>query len=42
AEVPILFSNKEKIQKIGATVQHNLKDINKDQLNFYIKKDNRQ
>ncbi|UTB32605.1 MAG: GDP-mannose 4,6-dehydratase [Methanobacterium sp. ERen5] len=42
AEVPILFSNTEKIQKIGATIQHSLKDIVKDQLNFYLKKDNRQ
>ncbi|MTK64128.1 MAG: GDP-mannose 4,6-dehydratase, partial [Methanobacterium sp.] len=39
AEVPILFSNTEKIQKIGATIQHSLKDIIKDQLNFYLKKD---
>jgi GDPmannose 4,6-dehydratase len=42
AEVPILFSNTDKIQKIGATIQHSLKDIVKDQLNFYLKKDNRQ
>lgn len=42
AEVPILFSNTDKIQKIGAKIEHSLKDIIKDQLNFYLKKDNRQ
>lgn len=42
AEVPILFSNTDKIQKIGATIEHSLNDIIKDQLNFYLKKDNRQ
>jgi len=42
AEVPILFSNTDKIQKIGAKIEHSLNDIIKDQLNFYLKKDNRQ
>ncbi len=42
AEVPILFADTEKIQKIGAKIEHSLNDIIKDQLNFYLKKDNRQ
>jgi GDPmannose 4,6-dehydratase len=42
AEVPILFSNTDKIQKIGAKIEHSLNDIIKDQLNFYLKKENRQ
>jgi len=42
AEVPILFSNTDKIQRIGAKIEHSLNDIIKDQLNFYLKKENRQ
>jgi GDPmannose 4,6-dehydratase len=42
AEVPILFSNTDKIQKIGAKIEHSLNNIIKDQLNFYLKKENRQ
>ena len=41
AEVPILLSNTEKIQKIGAKTDYKLDDIIKDQLNYYIKKENR-
>ena len=41
AEVPILFANTEKIQKLGAETKHKLNDIVKDQLNYYLKKENR-
>jgi len=41
AEVPILLSNTEKIQKIGTDIDHSLKDIIKDQLNYFLKKENR-
>ncbi len=41
AEVPILLSDTGKIRKKGAVVQHTLKDIIKDQLNYFIKKENR-
>ena len=41
AEVPILLSDTEKIQKKGAVIQHTLNDIIKDQLNYFIKKENR-
>lgn len=41
AEVPILFSNTEKIQKLGAKTEHTVQDIIKDQINFFIKKENR-
>ena len=41
AEVPILFADTEKIQSIGAKIEHSLNDIIKDQLNFYLKKENR-
>ena len=41
AEVPILLSNTDKIQKIGAKMDHSLNDIIKDQLNYYLKKGNR-
>jgi len=40
AEVPILFSNTEKIQKLGVEVQHSINDIIKDQLNYYMDKNN--
>ena len=41
AEVPILFANTEKIQKLGAEIEYKLNDIIKDQLNYYLKKENR-
>jgi GDPmannose 4,6-dehydratase len=41
AEVPILFADTEKIQKIGAKIEHSLNDIIKDQLNYFLKKENR-
>lgn len=41
AEVPILLSDIGKIQKIGFEVKHSLRDIIKDQLNYYLKKENR-
>jgi len=41
AEVPILLSDTGKIQKKGAVIQHTLNDIIKDQLNYFIKKENR-
>ncbi len=41
AEVPILLSDTAKIQKIGANIEHSLSDIVKDQLNYFIKKENR-
>jgi GDPmannose 4,6-dehydratase len=41
AEVPILFSDTEKIQKIGAKIEHSLNDIIKDQLNYFLNKANR-
>jgi GDPmannose 4,6-dehydratase len=42
AEVPILLSDTNKIQKIGAKIEHSLNGIIKDQLNYYLKKENRQ
>lgn len=42
AEVPILFADTGKIQKIGAKIEHSLNDIIKDQLNYFLKKENRQ
>lgn len=41
AEVPILLSDTEKIQKIGATIKYSLSDIIKHQLNYFLKKENR-
>lgn len=41
AEVPILFANTEKIQKLGSKTKYKLKNIIKDQLNYYLKKENR-
>jgi GDPmannose 4,6-dehydratase len=41
AEVPILFANTEKIQKLGAEIKYKLNYIVKDQLNYYLKKENR-
>ncbi|WP_455645899.1 GDP-mannose 4,6-dehydratase [Methanosphaera sp.] len=40
AEVPILFSNTDKIQKLGAKTEYSVSDIIKDQLNFFMKKEN--
>ena len=41
SEVPILFSNTAKIQKLGAKTEHSVSDIIKDQLNYFIKEENR-
>ena len=41
AEVPILLSDTHKIQRIGARIRYSLKDIINDQLNYFLKKDNR-
>lgn len=41
AEVPILLSETQKIQKIGADIKHSLRDIINDQLNYFLKKENR-
>ncbi len=41
AEVPILLSNTKKIQKLGTEIKYKLNDIIKDQLNYYLKKENR-
>ncbi len=41
AEVPILLSDTNKIQKTGAKIEHNVRDIINDQLNYFLKKENR-
>lgn len=41
AEVPILFSNIQKINKLGFKNQYNLNDIIKDQLNYFADQNNR-
>jgi GDPmannose 4,6-dehydratase len=41
AEVPILFADTEKIQGIGGKIEHSLNDIIRDQLNYFLKKENR-
>ncbi|NYB52819.1 MAG: GDP-mannose 4,6-dehydratase [Methanobacteriaceae archaeon] len=41
AEVPILLGDTGKIQKLGAEIKHSLNDIIKDQLNYFLKKENR-
>jgi len=41
AEVPILMSDTTKIQYLGFKVQKNLKDIIRDQINYYLNPDNR-
>jgi len=41
SDVPILMSNTDKIEKIGFKVRHSLKDIIKDQLNYYADPKNR-
>ena len=40
AEVPILFSNTEKIQKLGVEVKHTVSDIIDDQLDYYSNVEN--
>ncbi|MCK5040257.1 MAG: GDP-mannose 4,6-dehydratase [Candidatus Aenigmarchaeota archaeon] len=41
AEVPILLSDTEKIEKLGFKIEYKLKDIIKNQLNYFLEKDNR-
>jgi len=41
AEVPILMSDTRKIQNLGFRTRYSLKDIIKDQLNYFLKKENR-
>ena len=41
AEVPILLSDTRKIQKIGAEIKYSLRDIIKDQLNYFLDQGNR-
>ena len=41
AEVPILLADTKKIQNIGAKPEYKLNDIVKDQLNYFLKKENR-
>ncbi|MCE7698466.1 MAG: GDP-mannose 4,6 dehydratase, partial [Methanobacterium paludis] len=41
AEVPILLSDTNKIENIGAKTVHSLNDIIKDQLNYFLKNENR-
>ena len=36
AEVPILLSDTSKIQKLGFKVEHSLRDIIRDQINYYL------
>ncbi|EKF85112.1 GDP-mannose 4,6-dehydratase [Methanobacterium formicicum] len=41
AEVPILLADTKKIQGIGGKIDYTLNDILKDQLNYFLKKENR-
>jgi GDPmannose 4,6-dehydratase len=41
AEVPILLADTEKIQQLGAKIEYSLNDILKDQLNYFLKRENR-
>jgi len=41
AEVPILLADTEKLQKLGSKITYSLNDILKDQLNYFLKKENR-
>lgn len=41
AEVPILLADTTKIQKLGSKIKYSLNDILNDQLNFFLKKENR-
>ena len=42
AEVPILLADTTKIQKLGCEIKYSLSDVIGDQLNYFIKKENRQ
>jgi GDPmannose 4,6-dehydratase len=42
AEVPILLADTSKIQKLGCEIKYSLSDVIRDQLNYFIKKENRQ
>ena len=42
AEVPLLLSDTSKIRRLNFEVRHTLEDIIRDQLNFYLKPENRQ
>jgi GDPmannose 4,6-dehydratase len=42
AEVPILLADTSKIQKLGCEIEYSLSDVIRDQLNYFIKKENRQ
>jgi GDPmannose 4,6-dehydratase len=41
ADVPVLLSDTRKIQNLGFRIQHKLEDIIRDQLNYFMKGDNR-
>jgi GDPmannose 4,6-dehydratase len=41
ADVPILMSDTGKIEKLGFGIQYKLEDIIRDQLNYFMKKENR-
>lgn len=41
AEVPILMSDTRKIQSLGFKIHHKLEDIVRDQLNYFMNKNNR-
>ena len=41
ADVPILMSDTRKIQGLGFRTQHKLEDVIRDQLNYFMKKENR-
>ncbi|MDP3035348.1 MAG: GDP-mannose 4,6 dehydratase, partial [Methanobacteriaceae archaeon] len=42
AEVPILLADTSKIEKLGCKIEYSLSDVINDQLNYFIKKENRQ
>lgn len=42
SDVPILLSNPDKISKLGYKIEHSLKDIINDQINYYMDNDNRE
>ena len=41
AEVPILLADTSKIEKLGCKIEYSLSDVINDQLNYFIKKENR-
>ncbi len=41
AEVPVLMADTRKVQKLGFKTKSSLEDIIKDQLNYYLKRENR-